>query len=481
MLNVGLTAVLAQGLTREEFGTWSFVLVLTFSQGYFALLDFGMSVSGLRYIVRFRHSNDEKSASDVLAALRVYYFFVSLLGSVVVFAVGGLLLDLVGAGVGNSDRNLLLVVLAIRIFSDSRHLSNMVLLESASAFGRMRLVELSSLTLWTLLAFFVLRSGGGVRELAWAYLANGIVQLMLSAGAARSLEPQPRQGFRWSRPVARDLWEIGKWAALQRIGSVVYAQMDRTILAVFMGVAIVGDYEIPYKFQAMGVLMLSVFPSAIFPTVARFDPQSDRDQIARLFHRATRWTVGLSAPVILSGVFLSKTLIELWVGSTFSHLHNSVSLFLVWPLFASFHVIGASALNGIGRTRELFLLSTTSIVVNLVVSLVLVKTMGINGVILGTVLGYALIFIPYLKVEMRYFGLGYLAWTQEIAIPVLKSVLVQIPILFVIRTLSFQGLSPWIVLLGGMVSTLIGWFAFFLSTPEYRSGQGIRDSVSRKF
>lgn len=474
ILNLVLTAVLANGLSREQFGTWAFLMVLSFNQGYMGLLDLGMSVSALRAIVRFRHVGDEASVADVLATLRTHYVVVSGIGSVIIALIGTTLLEISGSDVSAGDRAVVLAVLAIRVLFDSLHASNMVLLESASAFGRMRLVELCSLAIWITLVVVVLGAEGGIMELARVYLVSGVLLFLLSSFAARTLAP-PRVGrSRWTARTAAELWRLGKWAAFQRVGAVIYAQMDRTILALVLGVELVGDYEIPYKFQAMGVLVLSVFPSAIFPVVARFDSASDRDQLSRVFHRATRWTVGISIPLMLTGIFLSEPLIKLWVGERFTHLHDSVSLFLLWPAIACFHVIGSAVLTAIGETKLIFVLSMTSVVVNLIISLLLAKSLGLNGVILGTVLGYLFVFLPYLKVEMRLFGDGYRIWAREIIRPVVFPTLLQLITLAFLRFLWVQGLSAILVLAFGILLTLVSMSLFIVCTPEYRSAGSFR-------
>ena len=478
VLNLTLTGVLAQGLTRDQFGTWAFLMVLTFNQGYFALLDGGMSVSALRNVVRLRHSGDDPSAAGVLATLRFHYMVVSVAGSFMVLLMGGMLLRVGGAQIRGTTQTIVLAAVAVRLLTDTLHSSNMVLLEAGSMFGRMRAIEISTLSTWTLLAFVVVRNDGGMGLLAVAYLANGAFQLVVSSISVHRIEPRPRQYFRWSRSIAADLWSTGKWVALQRIWAVIYAQMDRTILAVILGVTLVGDYEIPYKFQAMGVLILSVFSSAIFPVVAKLDPSRDRDQLVRLFHRATRWTVGLSIPMMLSGIFLSGALIDLWLGSSFEHLSGSVSLFLLWPVIASFHVVGSSILSGLGRTKELFVLASLSIIANLILSLALARSMGINGVILGTVIGYAVVFFPYLKVELEHFGSGLLTWIRMVALPVLPAVCVQLPLLMFVRAQWVDGWSSLAAVAFGGLSTLVGWAVFVIFEPDFRATGSLRKALS---
>ena len=468
-LNLVLTALLARGLDRDQFGTWAFLMVLTFNQGYFALLDGGMSVSALRKIVHYDHSERPEDSAEVLATLRAYYLFVSGVGSLALFACGGLLLTAVWPSISTTSVIVVLATLVIRLFADTVHASNMMVLESRSLFPQMRLLEIGSLTSWTVMVALVLWANHGLMTLAILSAINSLILVCVSTWIVSGHTKSPRGvRFKWRRSIAKELWTTGKWVAIQRLWSVIYAQMDRTIIAVVLGVALVGDYEIPYKFQAMGVLILSVFPSALFPTVAKLEADENRDRLTGLFHKATRWTVGLSVPILITGIALSGPLITLWVGDSFVHLQGSVSLFLLWPVIASFNVIGSQFLNAMGKTKESFFIAGSSVLVNLIVSISLVDKFGINGVMLGTVIGIAVVFVPYLVIEQRLFGAGYTSWFNEVVVPVIPSMLIQIPFLLVLRTAWTRGTNPFLVVVGGGVATLIGLLIFILISPEFR-------------
>jgi hypothetical protein len=102
------------------------------------------------------------------------------------------------------------------------------------------------------------------------------------------------------------------------------------------------------------------------------------------------------------------------------------------------------------------------------VSISLVNKFGINGVMLGTVIGMAAVFVPYLVIEQRLFGSGYSYWFNEVVVPVVPSMLVQVPILLFLRNLWANGANPFLVVVGGGLATFIGLLIFILLSPEFR-------------
>ena len=83
-------------------------------------------------------------------------------------------------------------------------------------------------------------------------------------------------------------------------------------------------------------------------------------------------------------------------------------------------------LVGMGRVRVLASLAVGSTVVNLIASIVLVGPLGLKGVIVGTQIGYASVWIPYLIVSLRALGVSVLEWRREILFPNLLAPTAQV-------------------------------------------------------
>ena len=129
-------------------------------------------------------------------------------------------------------------------------------------------------------------------------------------------------------------------------------------------------------------------------------------------------------------------------------------------LFRS-HVVGATMLNAIGKNKEVFLLGAASIIINLPLSITFGLQWGINGVVTGTLAGYAVVFFPYLYVELKTFDVMLSYWIKRVVFPVAIPGAIQA--VLSICAVNLLGANPGVVEVGvtGLGSTLIGWALFF--------------------
>lgn len=441
------------------------VLMLSFDRGYLGLLDFGHGTAALQNLVA---ANDDRK-KRVARALRRRYFLFSLFGIVVIIGIGRVILGSVAREQPASALWILALIMCIRIPIDMQHAANVVLLESQSDYQRIRTIELLGNLTWLGIAIIALQSGISVRLAALSYLLIGLMQLLLSRFALRaSLDESGSSGTeQYDDPI--ELWKNGKWVAMQRASGVVYWHMDRLIIAFAVGLHGVGEYEIPYKIQALGVLLLSTLPSAVFPFAAKLKSDSNQSALVDLYHRGTRLSVAICVPPLLALVLLARPLVDIWVGSKYLHLVHSVQLFTSWTFLAVFHVIGTMMFAAIGRNRENFILSTGAVAINLPLSIWLGSVWGVDGVITGTLVGYGIIFVPSLILEQRLFGDGLQRWFREVILPMLVPVVTEIGLLVWLRTfLDVQNQVLLTPLFGsvGVISTWIVYFRFFAAKED---------------
>ena len=439
------------------------VLMMSFDRGYLALLDFGHGTAALQQLA----SASLGTRRGIEKELRRRYLMFSLLGIFLILAGGRLLLGSVADGESESSLWALAIIMCARLPLDMQHAANVVDLESRSRYATIRLIELAGGAAWLGVALVASSHGLSVLLATTTYLAIGIGQLLMSSLVTRSIRGKDSQESPESCEAPIELWSNGKWVALQRLTGIVYAHMDRLIIAFAVGLGGVGEYEIPYKDQALGVLILSTLPSAVFPVAARLKAEMNRTALENLYLRGTRLSVAMCVPPLLALVFLAKPLVLIWVGRDYLHLVTSVQLFTSWTFLAVFHVIGVMMLGAIGRNRENFLLSLGAVAFNLPLSIWLGMRWGIEGVITGTLVGYSVVFVPSLLVEQKYFGSGIARWLREIVRPMIIPALVEVAILLWLRT--FLGDDPGVFSTGStlVVATLVAWgLYFFVFAPD---------------
>ncbi len=135
-------------------------------------------------------------------------------------------------------------------------------------------------------------------------------------------------------------------------------------------------------------------------------------------------------------------------------------------------------LAAIGRNREVFLLGAMAVAFNLPISILLAPRWGIDGVIVGTLVGYAIVFIPYLMVEQHYFGSGYGDWFRYVVVPIVVPVTLEVVALATAATVldHIDSLRLVLSLLG--IGTLVGWSSDHLISMEPEDKDSIRRALT---
>ena len=459
---IALTSVLLDRLGSTEYGLWLVALTLTFDRGYFALLDLGYGTAALQKLSHKNSLSDPSLSTTIFSTLQRRYLYASVLGIFVILSGGYFILHHVAtAGLSSAVWTLILIMIT-RLPIDMSHAANLVFLESRQMYIWIRTIEISSNLLWLSIVFFKPMGTLSIESLGIGSLVISVLQCAVSTRLRNALSEVKPQYTRDSSPeLASEMWRVGKWVALQRLTAITYAQMDRLIIAFLIGIAAVGEYEIPYKIQALGVLVLSVVPSAIVPVAANFDLDIDREVISNLFHRGTRLAVIACVPPLLALNFSADDLIRLWVGADYVHLAGSVRLFTAWVFLAIFHVVGGNILVAMKKNRDLFFIALLSIAINLPTSIFLAKYWGINGVITGTLLGYVVAWIPYFRLEQKLFGAGPKVWFREILQPALIPIALQLVVITVLRSYMQSPRNFISVLFYNSVSIIIAWIVFY--------------------
>ena len=470
-----VTALLLKALGAAGYGLWMMILMMSFDRGYLALLDFGHGTAALQQLA----IGGKDRRALIKRKLKRKYLIFSVLGVFILLSGGRFFLGKIASSEVSSDLWLLTIFMCVRLPLDMLHAANIADLESRSRYPVIRLIQLVSNLSLLVTALVASHFGFSVTDIAGFYLLIGVMQFLLSSFISSTGTRNSVVELAGIPAPDINLWKNGRWVALQIFLSTIYANMDRVIIAVVVGLAGVGAYEIPYKIQALGVLILSVVPSAVFPIAARVNGDLGVEALSRLFIRGTRLAVAACIPPLMALVFLAEPLVVIWVGEEFRNLADSVRLFTSWSFLGVFHVIGSTMLSAVGRNREVFYLFLGTVVVNLPMSIWLGMKWGVNGVIVGTLAGYVVGFIPYLLVELRSFNVAFTEWIQSVVSPLLVPVAIEALFLFIV--LKWLGSSLNLIEVGavGALATAIAWASYLKYFSSSDDIEIIRSAMSR--
>ncbi len=214
---------------------------------------------------------------------------------------------------------------------------------------------------------------------------------------------------RVSREELREILKFIKATAIDRVSSVLKLATDNIIVSAFVNVTvtgIVGNYNMVIT---MATTILGFFFNNAVPAMGNLTVSESRErQYDTLldFQFVTFWLYGFAATGLLCT--LTPFVTELWLHKA-SLVLPDTTLFL---LIANFYLLGvaipmAICFNVNGYIKKAPYVNFINVLVNLGVSLALVRPLGTNGVYIGTIVSLlvtSLWFMPYFVCKHSFDG-----------------------------------------------------------------------------
>jgi O-antigen/teichoic acid export membrane protein len=159
-----------------------------------------------------------------------------------------------------------------------------------------------------------------------------------------------------------------------------------------------------YARQVVGSLGTIVFPLA-----SSLDAQGQQGELRRLLIQGTRATLLIALPMQAALFFRGHTFISLWVGQEYADVSGRVlQILLVAHVFAVANYTSYNIVWGLGKHKPVALIGILEAAANLLLSIVLARRMGLEGVAWGTV-------IPSLALQI-FFWPRYISRILEVSV-----------------------------------------------------------------
>jgi O-antigen/teichoic acid export membrane protein len=371
-------------LGKPLYGVWILVVSVTVS---FSLLDIGYAGSMVRFISRYRASRDSRALNQILSTLLVVY---SVIG-VITFTVALILQHYLGSIFNIDPANLPAARHALLIVSGF-----IALQFGCSVFGgvvvgfqRHHLNNITSVLTSVAVAAVnvaVLSAGFGLVGLVAATTGVRAVSLLLYRHNAYRAFPGLRLrlgDFRRSR--LREVTGFSVYMLLLDIGVKLNYAADTLVLGAFAGPAAVALWAPADRLTQLIIRLTNQLNETLFPFIVASDTKGRTDQLRQIYLQGTRLTLATVIPLGGGVALLAHPLIESWVGPSFDQTATVLQMLATLVILRVGNSTGSGILKGAGLHRRHVLQVGLTGIANIVLSIVLVRSYGLVGVAIGTI------------------------------------------------------------------------------------------------
>ncbi|HRE48786.1 MAG TPA: oligosaccharide flippase family protein [Aggregatilineales bacterium] len=396
-------------LGSELYGIWVFTLSLSVTRGALIIFDLGILSALVKYVAEYHAQGDPRKVNEAFSGAFLTYL---LIGGVT--ALG--LLVFAAAFSGSLFRTppehldtarSLLFILALQTLFDFPALAVQGVLEGLQRYDVTRGLNIVRIFLYSGLSLLFLQAGMGVYALAWATFLSELVRLLGHIYWGRRAFPAWRLVYCPSRAVLRAMVGLSSKMFVFALATTVYNQMDQIILATRLSTTALTDYDISARLHTLVFALTTLIGPFMVPAASALYAQADLPALRRLMLRATRFTAAFAAPATILLIVLAESMTRYWIGAEYLHTVTATRLFLSYLLMYLLIRVGQNMLIGMNRLAVLLPALLISTIVNLLVSLIAVGSLGVTGVILGTVVGNAAACLLYLYAFRRDIGITF--------------------------------------------------------------------------
>jgi O-antigen/teichoic acid export membrane protein len=378
-----VTPVVLHAIGNESFGIWSFIGGITI---YLSVLDLGVGPSIVRFAAeaRGRRAPEETNAlASVGLALYAAIALVTLpLGLLVAWLVP-VLVETPSDLEWEARVATFLVVLSIAARFPLGLFNN--LLVAQQRFDVQNLANLVSTVVYAVLVVTLIPNGGGLILLGALTLATTLLRLAVPLGWLRSELPDLRLGRAYlSRSRLRELASFSWSNFLVHVANKVVFSTDVVVVGILLGAEAAALYAIPAKLFTLAFGLGSVGTNLLYPALAEQEGAGEEGEQRRLLLAGLRGGTAAALVLALPLLFIPDLLIEAWVGDGYGESSPVLALLALVALVHQPIYLFTQYLIARARQRQIATALIVAVALNVVLSVVLAKWVGLWGVALAT-------------------------------------------------------------------------------------------------
>ncbi|HEU4689774.1 MAG TPA: oligosaccharide flippase family protein, partial [Vicinamibacterales bacterium] len=440
-------------LGASTYGLWVLVTSVT---TYFSVLDMGYGSAQVKFAAQYRALRDTRAINEIASSI----FFLFLGVAVVAYA-------LVALVAFNIDRIFSLQPDQFRL---GRDVLLIVGLYIALGFpfstyggivnGFQRYYANNAVAIGTAIAaavanLVVLMAGHGLLALVAATTGIRIVSLLLYRwNAYRAFPPLSVNWRLVRRGRLREVTGFSAYLLIISLAAKINVTADTMVIGAVVSTAAIAVWTVAFRLTDATRMVTVVLTQFLFPTVVDHAARNRLDRLREILVQATRLQLATCVPMASITAMLAPAIVLAWVGPRFES-----SVVLVYLLAALVIVrmgthTARTVLMGTGQHKMVAVWSVVVALINLPLSIVLVRRYGLPGVAIGTLIPSTIVNLAVLfPAACRRIELPLSQALRDALWPTLWPAVLPCVMLFYMR--PWIGTSVWRIVLAAAMAGIV--------------------------
>ncbi|ARN55859.1 lipopolysaccharide biosynthesis protein [Sedimentisphaera salicampi] len=380
-----LVRVQFTGLSRQDYGFWGLLWTIF---GYSLLLDFGLGTAVQKYASQVTVNKNWERFNKLVSTVFFSYWFISLI-IIVATVIISIFIEPISNLEPGSNVDYYRKVFLLFGFGTA------LIFPVGFSPGLLRGIQLIWLrnnidavfaALNLIVMVWLIKNGYGLWEMTIATVLNHIgSKIVMLIYAFIKLEHM-RISFRFFSPsMIKEVMGFSIFVYLIICSKLIIFRTDNLVISASIGVAFVAYYQVASKLGSVFQSFAMQFNDNLGPVASVMHTSGDLDSLARMQLYSSRVIAFISTMMLVPLIIFVGPLFETWLDLTRAESQICAVILLVSQYF--YVVMRSSSIQILlmcDRQKELAIVSVIECLANLLISVILVRMMGIIGVAIGT-------------------------------------------------------------------------------------------------
>jgi len=384
-----LTPILIVAFGNGSFGVYRLILSIS---SYFALADLGLSNAIVRYISEYKARNDKLSESRFISLVVLIDIFVCSFFILFGFIFYKKIHYIFGSSFSLSELNLLSSLFFLIMFSGIINLfSNLTvgIIKSYENFAFLKIISILSTIVRFILAIILISIGKSTFEIVLLDLILSILQLIITTIYC-VINIRIRFSLKLvSKNYATEILSYSLIVFIDAIAFHLFWNADNFIIGVFLSSTAIAIYSIGTQISTLFFSISIIVSDVIMPgIVAKVASNTTDYELTLEMVRIGRIKLMILALPVIGFIFLGREFITFWVGVDYLQAYWIALLVIIPSTIAGVFDSGLYIMWAKNKHKVKSLVSFAIAILNIILSIILVKRIGIIGAAVGTSFAY---------------------------------------------------------------------------------------------
>lgn len=378
---------------KEIYGVYLLVMAFT---GYLGVLEFGVTAAVTKYVAELSAKGEREEANKIVSASFSLYLLIGLAVAVILFLLSFFFDRIFSVNPEN-------IIIMRQLFWVSAAASFLIwpakiferVLEGFQRFDLLSFFNIAGAVLTGISAIIIFKSGLGiVCFLIFSYIFI-ILKSVIAFLASRFYFLKTKILFPYfDRAVFKTIFSFSIFLFLSNLVGLFIFDFDSFVIGAFVSVSAITLYGVAYNLQRGFRVVNGFLGAPLFSAAADMEGKGAHEKQKSLLLKGTRYMTLIFVPMAIITIVFSSQLINSWMGPGFFSAVLPAQILITFWIFNNTVEVGSSLIVAKGHVKAVFKIVAINAFLNVVLSLFLVKPLGILGVALGTTLPMVLVYFP---------------------------------------------------------------------------------------